>query len=225
MKASKHAAFGALPPLTGARLRDLADWAMTGEQTQGNRAKSLALQALAHAGVFALLVYGLIALNSWENAGNQGFLIYLAALGAFLSGLALSHIVHEWGHFMGAIITGSRLTIKPKIFPLFFDFDYAANRPGQFLVMSLGGLLGNFLLLLVLVFYIAPTTLVLTTCLAAVAGQLLYVLILELPVSLGTLAGREPLAALEAHFGQGGPLFLRATLMGLGAAALVLLFY
>lgn len=183
-------------------------------------------QAMAHGGVFALLVGILIWLQGQEVSGLAGLLKYLAVGWAFLSGLALSHITHEWGHFAGALLTGSRFTIKPRIFPLFFDFDYVSNSSRQFLCMSLGGLVGNVLPLAVLAaLWVEPQTLVLTGVLAAVLGQLVFVLILELPVSLGTLAGREPLATLTAHFGQGGPLFLRATVAAVGAAALVFLLH
>ena len=48
----------------------------------------------------------------------------------------------------------------------------------------------------------------------------LFWLAVGLPLAV-LAGGREPLAALTAHFGQGAPLFLRALLMGLGAAALV----
>jgi len=37
------------------------------------------------------------------------------------------------------------------------------------------------------------------------------------------MAGRDPLQALQQHFGQGGPLFLRAGIGGLATAALVFL--
>jgi len=182
-------------------------------------------QGLAHGGVFALLVCSLVWLHGLEASGLEGVVKYLALGWAFLSGMALSHIVHEWGHFMGAVATAPQLTIKPKISPLFFDFDLVANTPRQFLWMSLGGLVGNVLLLCVLALAIAPQSLVLTSVLAAVLGQLVFVMMLELPVSRGVLAGREPLAAMTAHFGQGGPLFLRAGAAGLAAAVLVFLLH
>jgi hypothetical protein len=198
---------------------------MSTDNTVNKPGGRLLPQALAHGAVFTLLVSVLIWLQGQEVSGLAGPVKYLAAAWAFLSGMALSHIVHEWGHFVGAVITGSRLTIKPKIFPLFFDFDYVSNSSRQFLCMSLGGLVGNFVLLIFLALWVVPQTLVLTSVLAAVLGQLVYVLILELPISLGILAGREPLATLTEHFGQGGPLFLRATIAGVGAAALIFLVY
>lgn len=181
-------------------------------------------QGLAHGALALLLVCSLFYLHAAEMAGSRGPTLYLAAAWAFLCGLALSHIIHEWGHFLGALTFRSRLTIKPRVHPLFFDFDYLANRPAQFLALSLGGLLGNLALLLVLL-GTGDHSLVLTSLLAAVIGQFAYVLVLELPVSLGVMAGRDPLEMLGTHFAQGRPLFLRATLAGIAAAVLVFLLY
>ena len=185
---------------------------------------SLARQALAHGGVALLLVYTVALADSWEKTGGAGVVaLYLAAAWAFLAGLGLSHILHEWCHFFGAVLARSAVTLKPAVHPLFFDYDFPAHTPRQFLCLSVGGLLGNVLLLCLLLLCVAPTTLVLTSLLAAVAGQLVFVLMLELPVSLGVLAGKAPLASLTDHFGQGGPLFLRAAIGGAATAALVFL--
>jgi hypothetical protein len=62
-----------------------------------------------------------------------------------------------------------------------------------------------------------------TGLLAAVAGQLVFVLVLELPVSLGVRAGGDPLQTLASHFGRGLPLFLWAGIAFLVTVALVLL--
>jgi hypothetical protein len=183
----------------------------------------LARQALAHGAVFALLVFGAIFLADREQAGSAGASLYFAGSLAFLIGLALSHILHEWGHFLGATLGGARLTVRRKISPLFFDFEFPANTPGQFLLMSVGGLSGNLLLLSYLSLCIDLPGLVLTAIRAAVLGQLVFVVILELPVSLRVLAGQEPLEALTEHFSQGAPLFLRALLAGVATAALVIL--
>lgn len=192
--------------------------------TQGGGYVSRALlrQMLAHGTIALLLAYTVFYLHAREMTGASR---YLAAAWAFACGFALSHIIHEWGHFLGAVTSRSALTIKPRIHPLFFDFDYPANRQQQFLSLSIGGLLGNIALLVALLLMNTQHSLVLTALLAAVTGQLVYVLILELPVSLGVLAGQKPLEVLAAHFGQGRPLFVRATAGGAVAAAVVLLLF
>lgn len=177
-------------------------------------------QALAHGGVAALLIALLASAASLPAGGVAGS---VAVAWAFLTGLALSHIIHEWCHFFGARLAGSTLSLKPAVHPLFFDFDFAKNTPGQFLCLSIGGLLGNIVLLSVALVLAGPQSPVMTGFLAAVAGQFVFVLMLELPVSLGVMAGRDPLQSLEQHFGQGGPLFLRAGIGGVATATLVFL--
>lgn len=183
---------------------------------------SLGRQALAHGGIALLLVALLLAAHAWTGTGPAAYL--LAAWG-FLTGLALSHIVHEWCHFLGATAARSALSLKPRIHPLFFDYDFAQNTRPQFLCLSIGGLLGNVLLLSLALLFAGSQSAVMIAFLAAVAGQLVFVLMLELPVSMGVMAGRDPLRTLEQHFGQGGPLFLRAGIGGLATAALVFLLY
>ena len=183
---------------------------------------SLGVHALAHGGIALLLVALLLAAHSWPGTGPGAYL--LVAWG-FLTGLALSHIVHEWCHFLGATVAHSAFTLKPRVHPLFFDYDFAKNTRPQFLCLSIGGLLGNVLLLSLALLFAGSQSAVMTAFLAAVAGQLVFVLMLELPVSIGVMAGGDPLRTLEQHFGQGGPLFLRAGIGGLATAALVFLLY
>jgi len=185
-------------------------------------AHSLARQALVHGGVVVLLVYLLQLIDARVTNGAG---LYLAAAWAFITGLILSHIIHEWCHYFGAVLGRSALTLKPRVHPLFFDFEFDHNAPRQFLFLSFGGLIGNVILLGILTLPQGPHSLVMISMLSAVAGQLVFVLILELPVSLGVLAGRDPLEALTAHFGQGGPLFLRAAVGGVITAALIFLVY
>jgi len=178
------------------------------------------MQALVHGGIALLLAALLIGADSGERTGVTA---YLVTAWAFLTGLALSHIVHEWCHFLGARAARSALTLKPGIHPLFFDYDFAKNTQPQFLCLSIGGLLGNLMLLCIALLCAGSQSPVMTAFLAAVAGQLVFVLMLELPVSIAVMAGRDPLQALQQHFGQGGPLFLRAGIGGLATAALVFL--
>jgi hypothetical protein len=184
--------------------------------------KALALQALAHGSVLLLLAAALVTADSLATTGAA---LYLAVAWAFLTGLGLSHIVHEWCHFFGAVIAGAAITLKPRVHPLFFDYDFAKNTPRQFLCLSIGGLLGNVVLLSIALAFAGPQAPVMTSFLAAVAGQFVFVLMLELPVSLGVMAGRDPLQSMEQHFGQGGPLFLRAAIGGVATATGVFLLY
>ena len=193
--------------------------------TTTNPDKALVRQALTHGSVVLALAVSLIAANSWVHAMNNDIGRYTIGAWAFLCGLAFSHIIHEWCHYAGARLAKSTLALKPRVHPLFFDFDLEANTSRQFLCLSLGGLIGNLLLLAAIISYAAPGSIVSTSLLAAVLGQFVFVLMLELPVSVEVITGKDPLAALTAHFGQGGPLFLRAAIGGVGTAVMVFLLY
>ena len=195
------------------------------ESTITPPAKALLHQALSHGSVGLILACLLVLVNFWELTANTRYSSYIAAIWAFFCGLIFSHITHEWCHYAGARLAKSRVILKSQIHPLFFDFDFTANTSRQFLYLSLGGLTGNFVLLALLVYSPIKDSIAMTSLLAAVLGQLVFVLILEFPVSVEVIRGKDPLAALTTHFEQGGPLFLRAGLGGIGTAALVFLLY
>jgi len=196
---------------------------MTANRT--NQDGALMRQAMAHGSVMLALAASLVAANAWIPVVDSDIVYHVAAAWAFLCGLAFSHIIHEWCHYAGARLARSAFTLKPRVHPLFFDFDLKKNSSRQFLCLSLGGLIGNFLLLTLLISFTTSGGIVAISLLAAVLGQLVFVLMLELPVSVAVIAGKDPLAALTAHFGQGGPLFLRAALGGAATAILVLLLH
>jgi hypothetical protein len=188
------------------------------------RSASLTRHAVSHGTVFIVLLLSLYWLQASET-GAGGLTRYAGATWGFLTGMALSHLIHEWGHYLGARASGATTTLKQGVHPLFFDYVFAANSPRQFLVMSMGGLLGNLLLLAAMIALARPDALVLKSALAAVVGQLIFVIVLELPVSLAAVAGEAPYAALERHFSQGGALFLRAAALGVAGAATILAWY
>jgi hypothetical protein len=185
----------------------------------------LSRHVLAHGIVALFLVCTLALTEAWEQTGSNDYLSFMAAVWAFLCGFGLSHIIHEWCHYAGARLARSVHTLKPQTHPLFFDFNLEANSPGQFLCLSLGGLVGNLLLLALLLSFPTTGSIVMTGLLASVVGQFVFVLMLELPISVEVIAGKVPLAAITDHFEQGAPLFLRAALGGVGAAVLVFLIY
>ena len=153
---------------------------------------------------------------------------YLQAASAFVviplsiaTGVVLSHLIHEWGHFSGALLSQSRYTLKKKISPLFFDFDYVHNNARQYLWLSAGGPLGNVLLLILITAFCSLNHLAAQWLLATVIGQFIYVLVLEGPVTLGILRGGNPLDVLAKHFGQGKLLFQRSLAIGVVSGLLV----
>lgn len=53
-------------------------------------------------------------------------------------------LLHEWGHWLGARVTGSAMHYPRTVFaPLLFHFDTRVNDRRQFLAMSFGGYLAS----------------------------------------------------------------------------------
>ena len=175
----------------------------------------LVIQILTHAAAGAVALWLLDAMMRLEAGGAGVLALALACLAAVLLGAILSHLFHEWGHFLGALLGRSPLTLKARPAPLFFDVDYEQVQPRQFLWLSWGGPLGNVLLIAVLSTGLPSASLVYISAWAASVAMFAYVLVLEGPISRGILAGGPPLRVLTEHFGQGVSLFKRAGLVGL----------
>lgn len=172
--------------------------------------KNLKIQAAYHGLAFiaSAVLWG--AADSWAVVSNLAVANFFLLLSSLAFGMALSHIVHEWGHFLGAVRTGSSYTIKDKAAFLFFDFDYTNNSRYQFLAMSTGGLIGNLVLVLLVWVLIPLDSAGRSLLLATTMAMTVYVAVVEYAVIQRTRAGEEPLAVLADHFGQGPALFRRA---------------
>ena len=182
----------------------------------------LRTQALCHFGAALVAISAFAAIDSWLLVSNLALAKALGFIVAIASGIALSHLIHEWGHFVGAVITKSAYTIKENISPLFFDFDYLNNNKKQYLTLSAGGPIGNVLIILMTACYLPMDNLIRATFMATLIGQFIYVLFLESPISIGILKGKDPLETLANHFGQGKPLFVKCTLYGVIAGIICL---
>jgi hypothetical protein len=57
-----------------------------------------------------------------------------------VSAFVVGHLAHEWGHLIGAFLTGGRVGApKSLTSPFLFSFDSKHNTQRQFLLMSLAG--------------------------------------------------------------------------------------
>jgi hypothetical protein len=191
------------------------------KQKIGDNPHMLFLHLVSHS-VFALFISVLWqGANQWAATVAPSLLVSSVVIAlSVAAGVVLSHLIHEWGHFLGAVSSRSTYTLKKKISPLFFDFDYVKNNSRQYLWMSAGGPAGNVLLIALTTLLLPIDTVAQQWLLATMIGQLVYVLVLEGPVSLGILAGKNPVEVLATHFGQGTPLFQRSLLAGIGTALL-----
>jgi len=90
-----------------------------------------------------LVIIALTAVLWWLLAARSAGTGFAADFSGWVVGALLffcAHIVHEWGHYLGAILTGSRVGIHRKLSsPFFFRFESEGNSLKQFIAMSFGG--------------------------------------------------------------------------------------
>jgi len=137
-----------------------------------------------------------VLLHNWLISFEVSMLPWIAAIVGFTAGLQANGIFHEWGHFIGARILGGNVPTNPwnKLFPM-FHFDMASNSHRQFMGMSIGGTVTEFLFPLGLLVVLGT-------------GDL---------VTKGLVAGAFAAAILGIL--TEGPVIKRAIIMGDGIAA------
>ncbi|MBL4680631.1 MAG: hypothetical protein JKY88_07910 [Pseudomonadales bacterium] len=162
-----------------------------------NAANYHGLRMLVYFSVFA-------AMDAWYEVSALLLANALSVIAALIVGAYLSGIFHEWGHFVGARISKSRSPIvrKPKG-TFMFGFDMKKNTSDQFLWMSLGGPLGN-LLLVVLVYVLLPIdSFGRAALLAMIIGKLVAVIVFEGPIIFRTFKGGDPQIELDKQLDNG----------------------
>ena len=90
-----------------------------------------------------LLIAGVVVFAWWLaaplSAGN-GPLADLTGALLGVSAFVVGHLAHEWGHLIGAFLTGGRVGAPASLTsPFLFSFDSKHNSQRQFLLMSLSG--------------------------------------------------------------------------------------
>ena len=185
------------------------------DDTLDRASGKLRTHALSQGGALLMAIGLWAAFDSWLIVSGLPIANGLAAIAAIPAGIVMGQIVHEWGHFSGALIGKSKFSLKPSPSILFFDFNYLDSSARQYMLLAAGGLLGSILLLVAVWVYLPIDNTARLFLLATAIGQLAFVLYVELPVSLGILKGGKPLDVISQHFGQGPDLFRRGTVLGI----------
>ena len=106
-----------------------------------------------------------LAPSLWAESGwaANSLLALLTVLCAYL--------LHEWGHLLGAVVSGSRVHLPsgPLSSPFLFRFDVSRNTSRQFCSMSLGGFAAS-LIVLALMFWLLPSGLLASHITLGLAG-------------------------------------------------------
>lgn len=165
------------------------------------------------------LVAGLAALTMWAAADTWALVTGLsvatgvAVVAAVVAGMVLSHLAHEWSHFLGARWSGAASPVKAEPAFLMFDYDYENNTPRQFLYTSVGGSVGNWALVLLVALLIPIDSAGRAMLLATTVGMATFVATLEWPAIAHFRKNGDAMAALAEAFGKPG-VFKRATWVG-----------
>lgn len=100
------------------------------------------LRDIAIATVSAVTVLGLA---QWQAATSSTVSQVAGGVIGFIIGYVLCYIVHEWGHLIGARVTGAAMPLARYASPLIGHFDITSHSRRQFLALSWGGVSGYML--------------------------------------------------------------------------------
>jgi len=131
--------------------------------------------------------------QAWSEAHDGVLVALIAAASGFFGGSALAFLSHEWGHFSGARLSGAvSPVLKERKSFFMFNFKTAMNSRAQFLAMSLGGPIANWLLVVMVLLALPAGSLAHAALLATVTGVAVNVCVFEFPVISRVSYGADP---------------------------------
>ena len=160
--------------------------------------------------------------DAWRIATGTFFASTVSTLAGLVTGFGVGFLAHEWGHFVGARISGATSPLRPaSSLGFIFDFDLQGSSRHQFDTMSIGGNVGHFSVVLLFLLALPLETPGQVALLAGAIGNAVFASSVEFPVIAKSRSGMAPADALGTIPRD----FLkRSGSAGLAAALLVLLF-
>ena len=160
----------------------------------------------------ALTIWG--AAVTWAQVTGWAIAQFAAVGGALVAGMILPSIIHEWGHFAGARLSGAQSPAleKPRNHYFMFDFAMDQNDARQFIWMSWGGILAPWVLVVgawVFVPWALTSGLVL---IATLMSRAVAVTVFEAPIAQAVSQGGDPGTELGRQVKDGA--LSRAGLVG-----------
>ncbi len=145
----------------------------------------------------ALAVLSLFAAaDAWYVVTEFAAAAVLSVLVALLAGTALAFLIHEWGHYIGGLLSGSHMRLGKLSAPTLFSFDFDKNTQGQFQWMSAGGNIAPWLFAGLFVAAIGAGSPARLALFSAVIGAIVFFHTTELPVIWRTANGMAPKQSL-----------------------------
>lgn len=137
----------------------------------------------------ALLLVTVLALVYDASARPEGWL-----WGAFAGSMValVGFLMHEWGHWLGARLSGGLVLAPERIWaPFLFAFDTARSTRQQFLWMSVGGYVATVIAVLIIVLLVDPTRPSGMVALGLSVLGMLVTFALEVPTTVRVARGGE----------------------------------
>ena len=174
------------------------------ESPAASDATSLWVVALRDVAILAAGFSLFAAADAWHTMTGTFLSAALVLVDGLLVGVLLTAWVHEWGHFIGARISGGSAPLRPAMgFLPLFDFDYPNNTHQQFQAMSIGGNVAHWSVVLLLLAGLPLTSVGQVAITSSAFGFAIFASSIEFPVirhvSKG-LSGMEALAKIPKDF-------------------------
>jgi len=171
---------------------------MDGEQ---NKTEPKLMSMLARdAGIIMIVFSAWAATDTWYLVSGIGLAAWASVVNAAFAGYVIGAIFHEWGHYMGAKLSGAKVPrIEPVGASLFrFNFDLVGNSLSQFNWMSYGGWVMHWALFVLVVVSIPMDTVGRIALASSIFGFIVFATILESGILSQTRSGAAPVDALKS---------------------------
>ena len=144
----------------------------------------------------ALTLWGAAA--TWAQVTGWTIAHFAALANAVVAGFVIPSTVHEWGHFLGARLSGATSPVfeAPKRHYFLFDFPIAENDLRQFAWMSWGGILAPWLPVLLALLLVPSGAIGGHVLLATLVFKAVAVAAFEVPVVRAAVANGDPAGEL-----------------------------
>ncbi len=171
--------------------------------------------------VAALTLFG--AAQTWSLTSGLALALVVAVAAAYIAGTVLSGILHEYGHYSGAVLSGAphKVLEKPARYFFMFNFDMKESSTRQALWMSWGGLAGSWLLVAGLFVLLPMEGWASAALVATVLGNAVNASVFEIPIIQKTRSTGEFEKALYGRLESPGLVKMPGIVAGLLAFALL----
>lgn len=156
------------------------------------------------AAMAAITLWG--ASDAWAVSSGWALAQAVSVANAFIAATVLASLVHEWGHFSGARLSGAPSPVldKPVNYFFMFNFPFDSTDGRQFQWMSWGGILAPWALVVLVLMLVPIDSIGRLTLLAVLAMRAAKASLFEVPVVTRARQGGDPQAELGRELASGG---------------------